>query len=85
MAPFSFLCFLCFLCFLSFLCFFSFFFFFFFPPASASDVLLGEGLAEALLGFLAGGGGDPLTDREGEGEPEAGAGRFSGGGCEGGD
>lgn len=57
-------------------------------PSSAGPVvctLLGEGLAEALLGFLAGGGGDPLTERDGEGDAEPGAGLFSGGGCEGGD
>lgn len=72
----SFLCFLCFLCFLSFLCFFSFFFFFFFPPASVSEFLLGDGLPEALLAFLAGGAGEPLAERAGEGEAEPGAGRF---------
>lgn len=58
------------------------------PPARswhAVCTLLGEGLAEALLAFLAGGGGDPLTERAGEGDAEPGAGRFSGGGCEGGD
>lgn len=73
----SFLCFLCFLCFLSFLCFFSFFFFFFLPPASVSEFLLGDGLPEPLLGFLAAGGpGEPLAERDGEGEAEPGAGRF---------
>ena len=37
--------------------------------------LLGDGLAEPLLAFLAG-GGEPLAEREGEGEAEPGAGRF---------
>lgn len=40
--------------------------------------LLGDGLGEALLAFLAGGGGEPLAERagDGEGDAEAGAGRF---------
>lgn len=37
--------------------------------------LLGDWLAEPLLAFLAG-GGDPLAERDGEGEAEPGAGRF---------
>lgn len=37
--------------------------------------LLGEGLAEPLLAFLAG-GREPLAERVGEGEAEPGAGRF---------
>ena len=37
--------------------------------------LLGDGLAEPLLAFLAG-GGEPLAERDGEGEAEPGAGRF---------
>lgn len=36
---------------------------------------MGDWLPEALLAFLAG-GGDPLADREGEGEADGGAGRF---------
>lgn len=40
--------------------------------------MFGEGLGDALLAFLAGGGGEPLAERVGEGEAdaEAGAGRF---------
>lgn len=39
------------------------------------QTLLGDWLPEPLLAFLAG-GGEPLAEREGEGEADAGAGRF---------
>lgn len=41
--------------------------------------LLGDWLAEPLLAFLAG-GGEPLADRDGDGEADAGAGLFWGAG-----
>lgn len=40
------------------------------------QTLLGDWLPEPLLAFLAGGGGDPLAERDGEGEADAAAGRF---------
>lgn len=43
------------------------------------NTLLGDRLPEPLLAFLAG-GGEALADRDGEGEADAGARRFTGAG-----